>query len=101
MELKNRLVRSATHEGMCDSDGFPTQPLFKLYERLAKGGIGLIITGYSFVSRECTDFCSRGDNGKKDHGKHHQQWLSGLHISMSIPHSGSKVSRKNLFFSYL
>ena len=52
MELKNRLVRSATHEGMCDPDGFPTQPLFKLYERLAKGGIGLIITGYAFVSQD-------------------------------------------------
>jgi len=36
LELKNRLVRSATHEGMCDPDGFITQALFKLYERLAK-----------------------------------------------------------------
>jgi 2,4-dienoyl-CoA reductase-like NADH-dependent reductase (Old Yellow Enzyme family) len=50
MELKNRLVRSATHEGMSDENGFPTESLFKLYERLAKGGIGLIITGYAFVS---------------------------------------------------
>ena len=52
MELKNRLVRSATHEGMADENGFPTQDLFKLYERLAKGGIGLIITGFAFVSRD-------------------------------------------------
>jgi 2,4-dienoyl-CoA reductase-like NADH-dependent reductase (Old Yellow Enzyme family) len=51
-ELKNRLVRSDTHKGMCDPDGFPTQPLFKLYERLAKGGIGLIVTGYAFVSQD-------------------------------------------------
>jgi len=36
LELKNRLVRSATHEGMCDPDGFITQALFTLYERLAK-----------------------------------------------------------------
>jgi len=48
MELENRLVRSATHEGMCDPDGFPTQALFKLYERLAKGGVGLIISGYMY-----------------------------------------------------
>ncbi len=38
MELKNRLVRSATHEGMADEEGGPTESLFKLYERIAKGG---------------------------------------------------------------
>ena len=52
MELNNRLVRSATHEAMADDNGFPTDRLFKLYERLAKGGIGLIITGYTYVSRD-------------------------------------------------
>jgi len=52
MELKNRLVRSATGEGMADEDGFPTGDLFKLYEKLAKGGVGLIITGLSYVSRD-------------------------------------------------
>ena len=36
MELKNRLVRSATHEAMADDNGFPRDRLFKLYERLAK-----------------------------------------------------------------
>ncbi len=40
MELKNRLVRSATHEGMCDPDGFPTQPLFKLMNDWQKAGLG-------------------------------------------------------------
>jgi hypothetical protein len=50
MELKNRLVRSATHEGMADRDGFPTQDLIRLYKRLAKGGVGLIITGYASVT---------------------------------------------------
>ena len=48
--LENRLVRSATHEGMADENGFPTENLFKLYERLAQGGVGLIITGYSYVN---------------------------------------------------
>ena len=52
MALKNRLVRSATHEGMADGDGLPTQALFKLYEKLAKGAVGLIVTGYAYVSRD-------------------------------------------------
>ena len=49
MELKNRLVRSATNEAMADEEGFPSDKLFKSYDRLAKGGVGLIITGFTFV----------------------------------------------------
>ncbi len=48
--LPNRIVRSATHEGMADEEGRPTERLFKLYRRLALGGAGLIITGYARVS---------------------------------------------------
>jgi len=50
MELKNRWVRSATHEGMADPNGPPTQDLFTLHERLAKGGAGLMITGFALLS---------------------------------------------------
>jgi 2,4-dienoyl-CoA reductase-like NADH-dependent reductase (Old Yellow Enzyme family) len=49
MSLKNRLVRSATWEGMCDADGRPTERLTNCYRDLAKGGVGLIISGYTFV----------------------------------------------------
>lgn len=49
MTLKNRLVRSATWEGMCDPDGRPTAKLAEYYGNLARGGVGLIITGYTFV----------------------------------------------------
>src|SRR5512146_2991680 len=49
MMLANRLVRSATWEGMCDAAGRPTAKLAGYYARLAKGGIGLIITGYTFI----------------------------------------------------
>jgi len=52
MKLKNRLVRSATWEGMCDSDGRPTAKLIHYYKDLAKGGIGLIISGYTYVRME-------------------------------------------------
>lgn len=52
MELPNRLVRSATHEGMADENGFPGSSMFKLYERLAKGGVGLLNTGYAYVAKD-------------------------------------------------
>lgn len=49
MIMRNRLVRSATWEGMCEADGRPTEKLAHWYRDLARGGVGLIITGYSFV----------------------------------------------------
>ncbi|MEN8188769.1 MAG: NADH:flavin oxidoreductase [Thermodesulfobacteriota bacterium] len=49
MRLNNRLVRSATWEGMCDNNGCPTDKLADFYQQLALGGIGLIITGYTFT----------------------------------------------------
>ncbi|MFH1036431.1 MAG: NADH:flavin oxidoreductase [Pseudomonadota bacterium] len=49
LHLPNRLVRSATWEGMCDDGGMPRQELFTLYSALAKGGVGLIISGYAYV----------------------------------------------------
>jgi 2,4-dienoyl-CoA reductase-like NADH-dependent reductase (Old Yellow Enzyme family) len=49
MTLANRLVRSATWEGMCEADGRPTAKLAACYRDLASGGVGLIISGYTFV----------------------------------------------------
>ena len=52
MNLRNRIVRSATWEGMCAPDGRPTGKLTDFYRQLAQGGVGLIITGYTFVRPE-------------------------------------------------
>ncbi len=50
MVVKNRLVRSATFEGMARS-GYVTDDFVRLYKALAEGGVGLIITGYAYVHR--------------------------------------------------
>jgi len=49
MVLENRMVRSATWEGMCEPDGRPVERLAHYYRTLADGGVGLIISGYTFV----------------------------------------------------
>jgi hypothetical protein len=49
LTLPNRLVRSATAERMADADGRPRPQLSALYEELARGGVGLIITGHMYV----------------------------------------------------
>ena len=44
IETKCRIIRSATFEGM-GRYGLPTENLTKMYEKLADGGAGIIITG--------------------------------------------------------
>ncbi len=50
LTIPNRLVRSATWEGLATPDrGEPTGRLIKALCDLALGGVGLIITGYAFI----------------------------------------------------
>ena len=49
MALNNRFVRSATWEGMATNTGACTPRLVDVMVGLAKGGIGLIITGHTYV----------------------------------------------------
>ena len=51
MEPRNRFVRAATWEGMAGESGEVTEPLIEIYRELAKGGVGLILTGYTYVSK--------------------------------------------------
>ncbi len=44
MTLKNRFVRSATLENMATEEKLPSEGLSDLYEEMARGGVGLIIT---------------------------------------------------------
>ena len=49
LELKNRMIRSASHEGLADRRGAPTEEQFGFYNRFVEGGIGLVITGYAGI----------------------------------------------------
>jgi 2,4-dienoyl-CoA reductase-like NADH-dependent reductase (Old Yellow Enzyme family) len=49
IEIRNRFVRSATGDSLNDERGYPTQIKIDRYAAMAKGGIGLIITGVTTV----------------------------------------------------
>ena len=50
LHLKNRLVRSATWEGIAQPDGSIAQEAYDIYDELADGGVGAIITGFTSVA---------------------------------------------------
>ena len=50
MPLKNRFIRSATWENMATREGGLSERLLNVYEELAQGGVGLIISGTVYFS---------------------------------------------------
>ena len=50
MKVPNRVVRSATNDRRAEVSGKLTDGLIDVYEALAAGGVGLIITGHAYVT---------------------------------------------------
>lgn len=50
LTLENRLIRSATWEGLADAAGHMPGELYQVYAGLAEGGVGAIISGFTSVS---------------------------------------------------
>lgn len=100
MSLRNRLVRSATWEGMCDPDGRPTDRLVEYYRSLAQGGVGLIVTGYAFVSREGKQLPGKMGIHTDDFAAEMQALTSAVHeqggrICLQLVHAGGQADAKN------
>lgn len=67
MDVANRFMRSATHDFMADDQGRITDAHVELYRGLARGGVGLIVTGHAYVRRDGK--CSLGMSGIDDDDK--------------------------------
>jgi len=52
LELRNRLVRSATWQGLATEAGAVTPRLIDALTALARGGVGLIVSGHAYVHPE-------------------------------------------------
>lgn len=100
MTLKNRLVRSATWEGMCRADGCPTPQLTRCYADLAKGGVGMIISGYTFVRPDGKQLPGKMGIQSDDFAGPMQELTGAVHsaegkICMQLVHAGGQTDSKN------
>jgi 2,4-dienoyl-CoA reductase-like NADH-dependent reductase (Old Yellow Enzyme family) len=86
MSLANRFVRSATWEGLADKDGSVTHTLIEIMVELARGEVGLIISGYTFVSPE-------GQSNPWQLAVYDDRFLPGLQDMVRAVHSvGGKIA---------
>jgi len=100
MRLANRLVRSATWEGMCDEDGRPTEKLAHCFAELASGGVGLIITGYTFVRPDGRQMPGTMGVHTDDFAGEMQAVTRSVHdaggrICMQLVHVGGQTNAQN------
>ncbi len=101
MTLKNRIIKSAFIENMATPNGLPTEDTLRYYERLARGGVGLIITGMAYVNR-------LGKGQPLQHGADTDEMIPawrritdsvhglGGKIAMQIVHCGRQTNPKAL-----
>ena len=96
MEIKNRLVRSATWEGMCASDGRPTEKLINCYRDLALGGVGLIVSSYTYVRPEGKQLPGKMGIYTDDFAADFQKLTAAVHeagglLAVQLVHAGGQT----------
>ncbi len=86
MKLKNRFIQSAVLEVMADKTGFINNSYINRYKRLAKGGVGLLITGGMFVHES-------GKVNSFQAGIHNDTMISGLkQVTDAVHNEGGKIA---------
>ena len=98
LEVKNRFVRSPVYEGLAGGDGSIGDEMVALYRRLARGGAGLICTGYMYVH-------PWGRAQERQAGIHVDAMMPGLqrlaeavhaeraHVAFEISHAGRQAKK--------
>ncbi|MEM2913854.1 MAG: FAD-dependent oxidoreductase [Candidatus Bathyarchaeia archaeon] len=86
IEIKNRIVMSPMNVNFAAPDGSVTSTLVKYFEERARGGAGLLITGYSFIGGESS---RSADN---QIGIQSDRMIPGLnHLTDSVHVHGAKI----------
>jgi 2,4-dienoyl-CoA reductase-like NADH-dependent reductase (Old Yellow Enzyme family) len=83
--LSNCFIRSATYEGLAGDDGSVTPALIDLMIRLARGGVGLIISSHAYIKPE-------GQAGPRQLGVYADVLVPGLRdLTRSVHKAGGKI----------
>ncbi len=86
LELRNRFVRSATWDCSADKGGAVTDDSVAVYRELAKGEIGLIVTGFAYVA-------PLGQALARQYGAHTDEMIPGLYKLVRVVHrEGAKIA---------
>ncbi|MBI4318170.1 MAG: NADH:flavin oxidoreductase [Chloroflexi bacterium] len=86
LALRNRFVRSATHDSSADPNGTVTDRSVEIYQQLAAGGVALIMTGHAYVSE-------RGRAGARQYGICDDRLIPGLaRLAEAAHRDGAKIA---------
>ena len=55
LQLRNRIIKTATYEGRCSESG-PTEELTEWHRRIAQGGVGMTTLAYCAVHKDARTF---------------------------------------------
>lgn len=96
--IKNRLMKSAMSEALGTWDNNMTQQMVRLYDRWAKGGTGLLVTGNVMIDRRALG--EPGNVAVEDERDLSmlKEWAqagtqNGTHLWMQINHPGKQVMK--------
>ena len=101
VQIKNRIIRSATWVARATEDGYITDDIIEYYSHLANGGVGLIISGYiaADLKGAATPRMARLYNDSYIPGQ--KKFVKAIHeysdvkIAAQIAHTGSNIYNKD------
>ncbi|AEE14183.1 NADPH dehydrogenase [Thermodesulfobium narugense DSM 14796] len=85
LNFRNRFIRSATHDWMGNEDGSISERQLNMFKELAKGEVGLIVSGHS-----CVEF-PRGRAGLKQNRIDDDRFIEGYKKLADVIHENNSL----------
>ena len=96
MNLRNRVLRSATYYGVADEEGFIGDAAVDLIRGLAENDVGLVVTGFAYVGQDGQSVVDQNGIHTDDHIPGYRKMTGavhdvGGHVVMQINHGGANA----------